>query len=245
MTDFAPIDVLGRRLSVKLERRRIRNAYARVRPDCVVIELPMHMGIIRSRSVADLLYKRIRRSIEKNPNRYAEIKELNFTDGQTLRVLDRAFVVKVDRPPNSRRTASSLDLDAITVSVPAAYPKERADSIVTKKVIGIASAEMLPELERRIAYFNDRHFHSVIPSIAIRDTTKVMGSCAPDNSIMISFRMLCADPPMLDYIIVHELAHTRFKNHSKMFWALVSFVIPDYRQRRRWLRNNLSVVSVG
>ena len=42
---------------------------------------------------------------------------------------------------------------------------------------------------------------------------------------------------VLDYVVVHELAHRKQMNHSPAFWAEVEKVLPDYRERRRWLKN--------
>ncbi len=49
---------------------------------------------------------------------------------------------------------------------------------------------------------------------------------------------------VIDYIIIHELAHIKEKNHSSRFWGLVESIIPDYRERRRWLRKNGHLLSL-
>ena len=43
---------------------------------------------------------------------------------------------------------------------------------------------------------------------------------------------------VIDYVVVHELAHTVVKNHSRKFWDAVASVMPDYKERRRWLKEN-------
>ena len=43
-------------------------------------------------------------------------------------------------------------------------------------------------------------------------------------------------PEILDYVVVHELAHRKELNHSKAFWSVVEQILPDYKERRRWLK---------
>ena len=47
-----------------------------------------------------------------------------------------------------------------------------------------------------------------------------------------------APPSVIDYVVVHELAHTVERNHSARFWNKVATVLPDYKIRRKWLKDN-------
>ncbi|MDR1616622.1 MAG: M48 family metallopeptidase [Syntrophomonadaceae bacterium] len=62
------------------------------------------------------------------------------------------------------------------------------------------------------------------------------GSCSARGSINYSWRLIMADGPAIDYVIVHELAHLTEMNHSRRFWAIVAAVLPDYRERQHSLR---------
>ena len=53
---------------------------------------------------------------------------------------------------------------------------------------------------------------------------------------------MLAPPEVRDYVVVHELAHRRQMNHSPAFWKEVERVLPDYRARRKWLRQNGAVI---
>lgn len=64
------------------------------------------------------------------------------------------------------------------------------------------------------------------------------GSCSAKGTISLVWRLMMAPPEIIDYLIIHELAHTKEKNHSRAFWRLVEELLPDYRERRRWLRKN-------
>lgn len=62
------------------------------------------------------------------------------------------------------------------------------------------------------------------------------GSCSGKNSLNFSWRLCLADDDVIDYIVVHELAHIKEHNHSKRFWAVVAGVLPDYKERQDRLR---------
>ena len=62
------------------------------------------------------------------------------------------------------------------------------------------------------------------------------GSCSSKMSINFSWRLMMADDDLIDYVVVHELAHLIELNHSDKFWAVVAGVLPDYAERRARLR---------
>jgi len=61
------------------------------------------------------------------------------------------------------------------------------------------------------------------------------GSCSSDDRLSFSYRLVMAPYDVIDYIVVHELAHIRVKNHSKRFWEYIEKVMPDYKRRKEWL----------
>jgi len=63
-----------------------------------------------------------------------------------------------------------------------------------------------------------------------------IGSCCQKNRICFSCRLMGYPPEVLDYVVVHELAHISHKNHGPAFWQTVEAILPDYRRRRTLLR---------
>ena len=73
-------------------------------------------------------------------------------------------------------------------------------------------------------------------TIKVSGAKKRWGSCSTNKNINFSWRLIMADDEMIDYVIVHELAHLIELNHSAQFWAIVEGVLPDYRDRKARLR---------
>lgn len=74
--------------------------------------------------------------------------------------------------------------------------------------------------------------------IYVRRMRRRWGSCWPGGNLSFNTYLVMAPPEVLDYVVVHELAHLRHRNHSAGFWALVAGHHPEYRVRRAWLRAN-------
>ncbi len=62
------------------------------------------------------------------------------------------------------------------------------------------------------------------------------GSCSSQNALSLNTRLLICPPEIRDYVIVHELCHIQHKNHSGEFWSLVGRYLPDWKERRKRLR---------
>jgi predicted metal-dependent hydrolase len=73
-------------------------------------------------------------------------------------------------------------------------------------------------------------------SITIKTQKSRWGSCGIHNDININWLLIMAPREVLEYVVVHELCHIKVKNHSSQFWSLVAEHLPDYQQRRQWLK---------
>ena len=80
--------------------------------------------------------------------------------------------------------------------------------------------------------------------VRITGALRRWGSCSAAGSLCFTWRLAMAPLEAVDYVVAHELAHIRHRNHSRAFWAEVERMLPDYRVRRRWLRDNEHMLTL-
>ena len=75
-------------------------------------------------------------------------------------------------------------------------------------------------------------------AIRLKDTSSRWGSCTSDGSLSFSWRIMMAPPPVINYLVAHEVAHLREMNHGPKFWKLCRELCPDTDRCKDWLKRN-------
>lgn len=142
------------------------------------------------------------------------------------------FAVSMVESKKNWIAVSVLKMQAVEPTPP---QKEKSPS--EKRLEAIyrdAAREYFP---KRVSYFS--HVLGVnYGKITIRDQKTRWGSCSSKGNLSFNWRLILAPPNVLDYVVVHELCHRKEMNHSQRFWALVESVMPEYREYRKWLKEN-------
>ncbi len=92
-------------------------------------------------------------------------------------------------------------------------------------------------LTERVQYFANLYKFQYL-QIKITSARTRWGSCSGRGTISFAWRLIMAPPEIIDYVVLHELAHTVHHNHSHEFWHLVQSMQPDYAAKRKWLKQN-------
>ena len=104
-------------------------------------------------------------------------------------------------------------------------PEMRKDGIRKAK-------QILPEKTAFYAARMGTDYHG----ITIREQKTRWGSCSSKGNLNFNWKLVLLPEPLLDYVVVHELSHRFEMNHSFRFWRIVESQLPDYRLRRKMLR---------
>ena len=98
-------------------------------------------------------------------------------------------------------------------------------------------------LSARVEHFAALHGLTYV-RVGITSASTRWGSCSASGRLNFSWRLIMAPQDIIDYVVVHELAHTRFLNHSRAFWNCVGHLYPSFKIARAWLRKNGHLLSL-
>lgn len=146
-----------------------------------------------------------------------------FADGQKIYYLGAALAIQTGT------CAAAVADDGGALIIPAVTSdREKAVELFLRR----RALELFAE---RIAFFAPQL--GVSPKgIRITSAKTRWGSCSGKGAVCFSFRLVQMPPPLIDYVVVHELCHLLEHNHSPRFYAHVARILPDYRERQAAIR---------
>lgn len=146
---------------------------------------------------------------------------------------------------------------SVVVRCPRNYPDARIRSFVESKAAWIAKHQkptpvyeklsqiQLQQMKAQAAEVIRQRLDYYAPivgvtygRVTIRSQRTRWGSCSAKGNLNFNCLLAIVPPEVLDYVVVHELCHRKELNHSARFWREVARILPDYADRRKWLRQH-------
>ena len=217
------------RLEYELIRQARRDILLKVLPEGVVrVYAPSYAHL---RAVDDVVraraeeLSRMRREVDQA---WTESRAKNaLRDGRQIWYEGRQYALRCLRGEPSVCFAD----DEVTVWLP--DPGDEA--AVRAELRAWMSARALERIRERLAVYIPRVGRQP-GRITIREQKTRWGSCSSKHNLNFNWKLIMAPPPVLDYVVIHELCHLHEFNHSPRFWALVAEQMPEYESWKKWLK---------
>ena len=158
-----------------------------------------------------------------------------FVSGETLPYLGRNVRMIVS-PADVRRPEVRFDHWRFRIAVPPSMEGAARRDAIHRAVVQWYRARATKRLEAGVERWWPRLGRGERSRVLVRDQRQRWGSCAPDGTLRFNWRAMMLAPDLIEYVIVHELAHLTHRDHSASFWTLLSRAMTDAQQRRKRLR---------
>jgi predicted metal-dependent hydrolase len=153
-----------------------------------------------------------------------------YISGETFYYLGRQYKLKV-----VQSSEQNVILKRGTIFV---YTKDRKNSGHIKNLLNgwYRQRAKLKFSERiNLCYAKLKKYDINLPTMQIRRMTKRWGSCSLSGQIILNTQLIKAPSHCMDYVIIHEMCHLKYFNHSKAFYELMNLVLPDWQKRKKRL----------
>lgn len=155
-------------------------------------------------------------------------RRLQVVEENTVLYFGEALPLKLASKP----TAPAIQVleDSMVIN-PIARTKDSVARLFTRWM----KSEAERYIVRRVSEIAKRAGHTY-STVQLKDTTSRWGSCSTRGNLQFSWRLIQAPKEVIDYVIMHELAHLKHMDHSTRFWQYVERLDPHYTVHKRWLR---------
>ena len=184
------------------------------------LSIPWICPIFMAKSFAQKHLIWIKKNVEQTPQKQS------FIPGMKILFLGKELTLKHD--PSSKR-GTYVDENFLIVGGKIPFFHRRVKDFIKNQLKSYIwdKAQTLSQISG-----------GKVKSVTIRDTFSRWGSCSSTGRLSFSWRLALAPLSVLDYVIVHEVAHLTHMDHSIFFWQTVKKMYPETRQAQKWLKEN-------
>jgi predicted metal-dependent hydrolase len=221
--------------TVSRSKKRRRNIAFDIQPPATLrISAPVRVSFSSIQNIIHRNSDWIARRLEKI-NASGIVPPRQFTDSENITYLGHAYRLKVLRDENIPQ-GCRLRPHRMEVNIHGDWLSDEALAQEVRLEILLWLKKRAKEKIQKRTGFWARRMGVKYRELKISDPDRRWGSCNAQNVIRLNWRLIMAPLGLLDYVVVHELAHVPHKNHSQRFWRFVASAMPDWQARRKQLR---------
>jgi len=225
----------GKQIPAKIYREQRRDVRASVGKKSVILRMPNWMDADLRKEQMLWFENWIETTFQKSPDLFRRFYGRQYQDGDILKVGNFEYKLRVRPAYRENHYAKKIGGTILLEINEADQPANMQKSIrhLLSRVVGRAQK---PYISKKVHELNAKHFQQDIRSINLKYNLTNWGSCSSTGNVNLSTRLLFAPEEVIDYVIIHELAHLIELNHSDRFWALVENAMPQFKVAEKWLK---------
>jgi len=230
------IKIDGQEIPIKIYRERRRDVRFSLTRTGGYLRMPVQFSEKEARSQQAKFEKWLREVTQKKPELIDRFRGRVYEDGSILTVGKNIYIIRFSEKEAAKYHTAKMNGNTISIIISTKDKGHHLQKSIRQLISRCVGNDQLAHITERVQHWNDRHFNKAIKNVRFKLNQSNWGSCSTRGNINLSTRLLFAPEDVIDYVIVHELAHMIEHNHSAAFWKVVSDVMPDYKEKEAWLK---------
>jgi predicted metal-dependent hydrolase len=227
-------------IEVYYERRN--SSRASITSKGIYIRIPRLIPPMMREHEIQKLIDWVTNKIKSKPNVVKQAK--SYYNDSYIKTNSKIYQIKIEMR-DSIKNFCKVTGGIINFKISHNYGEASRQRYISKQLQKILSKLHHGELVSRVHQLNNLHFKQTLGKISFKYTTSRWGACKHNtHEINISTRLLLAPQEIMDYVIIHELAHLIEPSHNDKFWSLVKSKETNYKERIRWLKHNGNTLNI-
>jgi predicted metal-dependent hydrolase len=232
------LQVNDRQVPVRIYREYRRNVRASIGKKAAILRMPLQLPQAEQQKSLQWFKNWLGERLENSADIAGHFEERTYQDGDELVVGQRRYRLRIQWEDRKSHNGRLLPDGTILLKLSRHDSGHSLSKSLQHLLSRVVAQDFLPEITRRVHELNERHFRQPIDQVRLKYNHSNWGSCSNKGNINLSTRLLFAPPEVIDYVIIHELAHRLEMNHSPRFWKLVADAMPNYREHESWLKEH-------
>lgn len=222
-------------MPLRLYMEKRRSVSYSITNAAVVLRVPRGIRKARLQELIDTARQQTIKYFQSHPEIRSLFIRKKYQPEDSLQVGQTTYQISIDL--EDRKTDRiQIFGNQLLIILNEHLPEETRQNRIRKLLSRAVAADQLPAIQQRVLDLNEKYFGKSIQDVRLKYNHSNWGSCSSNDRINLSTRLLFAPDEVIDYVIIHELAHLIEMNHSPAFWKIVADIMPDYKRHIKWLK---------
>lgn len=219
-------------IAYTVNKAKVKNFYITIQNGEVVIKAPWYVTSSQIQEVVESKRQWIMQKLQEYQT--SPRKEKDYADGESFQILGESYTLNI-----YYKDINNAILNVENGNIAIILPLRYADADNTEQIKKMIDKMyyMIAEREVEAAMEKTRKMVGLAPEeYRIKKTKSVWGSCSSNKKITINQNLMMYSRKAIEYVVLHEVCHLKYMNHSKNFWAMVEKYMPDYKEAEKELK---------
>lgn len=224
-----------RGINYTINRAKRKNMYICIQNGEVIVKLPLKVSEKRAKEIIEEKYDWIKKKIVESPVKQPK----TYMQGEKYIILGNEFLLNIVYYDKKK---SNIIQDLIKRSIDLYLPKKYKDideqlrlQEIKKQIEKLYFSVCEQEVEAAMQFITSQV--GLYPKeYRVRRLKRAWGNCSSTHNITINVNLATHTRRAIEYVVLHEICHLKYLNHSKNFWNMVSYYMPDYKTVKKELK---------